>query len=168
MKYLLLFLSLAFSQAVLPAVSEYEMKSTYLYNFLALTTFPNQEGTESINVCLYGRDNFGQSIKSIEGKKINNIPVAIARISSLSSAKKCHLLYVAEREAMNLKVVYNELGAAPVLVVTDTSVPSGAMINLYLESQKVMFEVNQSRAKSSGLQMSSKLLQYARPMLVQE
>jgi hypothetical protein len=144
------------------------MKATYIFNFIAFTSWPNLANSESINVCLIGRDNFGQSIKTIEGKKVNGVPIAVARISSMSSAKKCHLLYVAEREATNIRLVYNELSNSPVLVITDTTVPSGAMINLYLEGQKLMFEIDQTRAKSAGLQISSKLLQYSKPMLVQE
>jgi hypothetical protein len=169
MKNLLLILLLLFGKSVFAApVSEYDMKATYLFNFIAFTTWPNLTNAESINVCLIGRDNFGQSIKTIEGKKVNGVPIAVARIASISSAKKCHLLYVSEREATNIRWVYNELVNSPVLVVTDTTVPSGAMINMYLDGQKLAFEINQMRAQAVGLQISSKLLQYSKPMLVQE
>jgi hypothetical protein len=169
MKYILLFVSLVMSQLAFPAsVSEYDMKATYLYNFIAFTTWPNLQSSENIHVCSYGRDNFGQSLQTINGKKAHNSNVVVSRISSISSAKKCHLLYVAEKEASSLKYVYNELAGAPVLVVTDTPVPSTAMINLYLDGQRLVFEINQNRASSAGLQISSKLLQYSRPMLVQE
>lgn len=151
-----------------PTISEYEMKATYLYNFIALTTYPTQIEQEEFRVCLWGRDNFGTATRAIQGKKIRDIPVMVSRISSLSSARKCHLLYVAEPEALNLKAVYHELGNWPILIVTDTMAPSTAMINLYLDNQRVMFEVDNTKARSAGLQLSSKLLQYARPMLIQE
>ena len=163
-KHILLIVMLLFGQRALPApVSEYDLKATYLYNFMAFTDWPSLP-PDTINLCVLGRDNFGNSLRTVEGKTLHGKTLVVARLSSLSTIKKCHLLYVAEKEASGMRFIFNELGDSPVMVVTDTPVPSGATINLYSEGQKLLFDINNARAKSSNLAISSKLLQYSKPM----
>ncbi len=164
MKRLLLLLYFISSSLSVQAqqIPEYELKAQYIINFGLLTEFPSLN-SDFFNICILGRDNFGNYFQQksenrlIAGKKIN-----IARLSSLSSIRKCQILFIAERETANMKQIINELGDTPVLTVTDVFSEPGAMIVLSIEGQRLVFDIDQTKAKNAQLQFSSKLLHLVR------
>ncbi|MEJ6000365.1 YfiR family protein [Paucibacter soli] len=152
-------------QAGAQAVPEYAMKATYLYNFMVFAEWPNQEahGTQdSLQLCVFGPDNFGAALNALEGKSVHGRKLAVQRASSLASLRRCHLLFVTEREAPNMAAILQVLGEAPVLTVADSPLASGAAILLSLDGQRLVFDVNLQRIKKAGITLSSKVLQLAR------
>jgi len=147
------------------AVPEYAMKATYLYNFMVFAEWPSQEAhgaAESLQLCVFGPDNFGTALNSLEGKNVNGRKLAVQRASSLASLRKCHLLFVTEREAPNMAAIQQVLGEAPVLTVADSPLASGAAILLSLDGRRLVFDVNLQRIRKAGITLSSKVLQLAR------
>jgi len=147
------------------AIPEYLMKATYLYNFMVFTEWPNTDpaaATEPLNLCVIGQDNFGSALDTLEGKSANGRRIEVSRLSSRVSVRKCHLLFIAEKEATNMPAIQTAIGDAAVLTVADTPAASGATIMLSLDGKRLVFDVNMQRAKKSGLTLSSKLLQLAR------
>jgi hypothetical protein len=158
-------LALAAQLARAQAVPEYAMKATYLYNFMVFAEWPSQEAhgaAESLQLCVFGPDNFGAALNGLEGKNVNGRKLVVQRASSLASLRKCHLLFVTEREAPNMAAIQNVLGEAPVLTVADSPLASGAAILLSLDGRRLVFDVNLQRIKKAGITLSSKVLQLAR------
>lgn len=142
-------------------VGEYDMKATYLYNFAAFTEWPESERA-TFNLCTLGDENIGQALLRFEGKRIGGMRVAVARLSSLAAIRKCQLLYVGEREAVNLPRIVAELGEEPVLTVTDLPLLPQVGIVLALENQRLVFDVNFEQCRRLNLRPSSTLLRLAR------
>jgi len=152
-------------QAHAQAVPEYAMKATYLYNFMVFAEWPNQDAhgaPESLQLCVFGPDNFGTALNSLEGKNVNGRKLVVQRASSLASLRRCHLVFVTEREAPNMAAIQSVLGEAPVLTVADSPLASGAAILLSLDGRRLVFDVNVQRIKKAGITLSSKVLQLAR------
>lgn len=146
------------------AVPEHVMKVTYLFNFMAYTQWGNSgvDKASTLNLCVLGPDNFGAALDNLEDKPINGAKLAVSRLSSMAGIKKCHLLFVTEREAGNLEAINRFVGDAPVLIVADTPLATEAAIVMSVEGRRLVFDVNMSRVRQGGLQLSSKVLQLAR------
>jgi len=147
------------------AIPEYLMKATYLYNFMVFTEWPGADmaaSSEPLNLCVIGQDNFGSALDTLEGKSANGRRIEVSRLTSRAAVRKCHLLFVAEKEAANMPAIQSAIGDAAVLTVADTPAANGATIMLSLDGKRLVFDINMQRAKRSGLTLSSKLLQLAR------
>lgn len=142
-------------------VGEYDMKASYLYNFAAFTEWPDSERA-TFNLCTLGDDNLGLALLRFEGKRIAGLRVAVARLSSLAAIRKCQLLFVGEREVINLPRIVAELGDEPVLTVTDTPALPQVGIVLSLENRRLVFDVNFEQCRRLNLRPSSTLLRLAR------
>ncbi|MCX5637000.1 MAG: YfiR family protein, partial [Planctomycetota bacterium] len=59
---------------------------------------------------------------------------------------------------------------SPVLTISEMEgfIEKGGMINFITEESKVRFEINDSAAKKSGLQISSKLLSLAKKVIMEK
>jgi hypothetical protein len=147
------------------AVPEYVMKATYLYNFMVFAEWPPVDArvaSDPVTLCVFGQDNFGTALDSLEGKNVNGRRLTVLRMNSLAQLRKCHLLFITEREAVNMASIQNSLGDAPVLTVADTPQAGGAAIVLALDGKRLVFDINLQRIKRSGITLSSKVLQLAR------
>lgn len=140
------------------------MKATYLYNFALFTEWPVTQSEESFNLCIYGRDNFGSSLRNIEGRVIKGKRLSIARLNSLSLIRHCQILYITDRETAIVRQAWREVADAPVMIITESPQPTAATINLYLVEDRLAFDINNQRAKNAGLAISSKVMQLSRPM----
>lgn len=149
-------------------VPEYVMKATYLYNFMVFSDWPQADSQggaaakESLNLCVFGPDNFGPALSNLEGKNVNGRRLNVMRMNHLPGVKKCHLLFITEREAPNMSSIQNSLGEAPVLTVADSPLAVGAAVMLSVDGNRLVFDINVQRVKKLGINMSSKVLQLAR------
>jgi hypothetical protein len=146
------------------AVPEYVLKATYLYNFMLYTAWPDtgRSGSGGYKLCVLGQDTFGSALDDLAQKSLHGGKLGVVRLNGLTDVRKCHLLFVTEREAANMDVIRRQIGDAPVLTVTDSPTAADAAILLLLDGQRLVFFVNQSAVKRAGLNLSSKVLQLAR------
>ncbi|MEJ6004570.1 YfiR family protein [Paucibacter sp. AS339] len=160
--------ALAQAPAQAQPVPEYVMKATYLYNFMVFSEWPSQDlqppttPREGLNLCVFGQDSFGSALSNLEGKNVNGRRLSVLRMNHLPGIKKCHLLFITEREAPNMPSIQSSLGDAPVLTVADSPLASGAAIMLSVDGSRLVFDVNVQRVKKLGINLSSKVLQLAR------
>lgn len=144
--------------------SEYEVKAAYVYRFTQFVEYPAREGKPFV-VGILGRDPFGQSIdQAFKDKKIYGRNPVVRRISSVAEAKECDLVFIGASAAGKLPELLGEIRALPILTVADSPglMAKGVMINLFMEDNKVRFEVNTISAKAAGLTISSRLLALAK------
>lgn len=142
-------------------VAEYDMKATYLYNFAAFTEWPESD-RYSFNLCTLGDENVAQALRRFEGRRIGKQRLTVARLSSLGAIRNCQLLFVGEREVVNLPRIAAELGDEPVLTVSDAALLPQVGIVLSLENQRLVFDVNFEQCRRLNLRPSSNLLRLAR------
>jgi len=149
-------------QAWSEPVDEYAVKAAFLYNFSAFTEWPASIGSQ-LNLCIYGRDVFGQKLDKLNGKKIGNRSLAVQRDLHLENAHQCQVVFISANKADEADLVLEAIGKAPVLTIGDSDdlARQGVIINMQLADNKVTFDINNTSAKRAGLTLSSKLLQLA-------
>lgn len=144
-------------------VPEYALKAAFLYNFARFTEWPAPSAPE-FNLCVYGRNPFGEHLDSIAGKPLHGNPVRIVLPNTLDSLGECHILFIADSALSSLPRVLAALDGRPVLTVAEGEgrVEQGIMVGLLLEGSRVAFEINLPAVRRNGISVSAQLLQLSR------
>jgi hypothetical protein len=163
-----LLLGLAPKVAAQPTLAEESaIKAAYIYNFGKFTDWPAEAwgATGRLRLCLAGPDNeLARAIEALQGKTpVQGRTVEVASLSRPSEAGACHVLVLTSRD----RVAQDWIGAssgAPVLTVGDTQgfSAAGGMVGLFVDGEKVRFEINLEAAQRARLKLSSQLLRLAR------
>jgi hypothetical protein len=148
---------------------EYAIKAAYLYQFGYYIQWPAGSFADKQSpfvIGVMGEDPFGGALDEIaREKKIDGRPIVIKRFASPAAYSPCHILFVAASyDAANILPTIRKTQKFPVLLVGEKTgfALQGGTINLYIEQNKVRFEVNMEVAKQEQLKISSKLLSLAK------
>jgi YfiR/HmsC-like len=141
-------------------LSEYRLKTAFLYNFAAFTEWPPQVGSV-LNLCVYGRDPFGAEIDGLHGKSIGQRKLVVQR--KAGALKDCQIVFISAADIDQLPRLLDTLRGLPVLTVTESrgGAWQGAALNMNLVRGKVTFEANLVAARAAGLHLSSRMLSLA-------
>jgi len=144
-------------------LSEYRLKTAFLYNFATFTQWP-QDDQPSFNICIYGPNPFNGHLENLQGRKIANRPISIFLGKLLNKLENCHLVFISRSEITNLDNILDTLKDKPVLTVADSpdACQKGVALNMAIENGKITFEANLAAADAAGLSFSSQLLRFAK------
>lgn len=145
--------------------TEYEVKAALVHNIAKFVEWPASAGVkESLRLCILGSGPFGAAADGLRGKPVGAKVWEVAPVNSRSNIRECQVLFIGATEVANLPRLLEELKGSPVLTVGDTEgyAERGVMVNLFLEQNKVRFEINNGAAGRAGLRISSQLLKLAR------
>lgn len=149
---------------------EYLVKAIFLRNFIQFVEWPDtlfQDASSPLVIGVLGNDPFGDALdKSIRDEKVKTHPLVVKRSRRLEELKPCHVLFICKSEEGRLDQILAALagGGGGVLTIgeTDGFARRGGIINLFLQDNKVRFEINKDAADRSGLKISSHLLSLAK------
>ncbi len=145
---------------------EYRVKAAYLYNFFLFVDWPQQafeHNGDRFELCVLGRDPFGESLAPVTRKTAQERPIQLRRLREGGDPGGCHLLFIGGSEAGRLSRILSRLRDAHVLTVGEMPgfASQGGMVGFTVEGGKVRLEVNLDSARRAGLHISSKLLEVA-------
>ncbi len=160
---------------------EYQVKAAFLYSFINFIDWPKEklkeDDNEPILIGIIGKDPFGNAFEPIKNKQVKSKKVAVQRFKGFDETKnsvdeiealgKCHLLYICPSEEENNSQIIEIVKKYSVLTVGDTQsfLDDGGIINFVMEENKVRFEINNSAAEQSKLNIRSKLLRLAKRVI---
>jgi hypothetical protein len=165
-------LLLSSAQVQSSTASEYQVKAAFLYNFAKFVEWPPSSFSDAsapLQICVFGRDPFGEELRNITSEKtVNGRKLEVRQVADLQHARSCHILFVASSGKTAVKQIVEGLRGVSVLTVGDTKgfAEQGGMINFVLENDRVQFEVSRKAAEQAGLKISSKLLSVAKLVIV--
>ncbi|HOJ42604.1 MAG TPA: YfiR family protein [Syntrophorhabdaceae bacterium] len=146
---------------------EYELKAAFIFNFAKFVTWPEHHFSvrkNTIDLCVYGSGFPINTFNYFEGKTAQGQIFRTKRLKDLSAVDGCDMLFVCASERYRITQIINKVKDMPILTIGDTEGfgEKGVMINLYIEDDKVRFEINLDAAKDAGLFISSQLLKLGR------
>jgi hypothetical protein len=147
---------------------EYHVKAAFLFHFAQLVEWPADspnEGGSSLYLCTLGDDPFhGELESTVAGKQIGSRILRIRHVRTLQDTRGCNVLFISKSEGNRTASLLANLRNTPVLTVGDDDgfVGAGGIIRMFLEGNKVRFEINRQAAESARLRISSQLLLLAR------
>ena len=150
------------------APQEYLIKARYLLNMPLYAEMPSQanRGTP-YTICLIGNTPLESILESSRGKLIRNRPLAVLRVSDLSQADSCQMLFIASSERHRLQTLLPEAQRRGILTISDmrNSARLGGMISLVIVDNRITFDVNRSAASKASITFSSHLLKLAHDII---
>jgi hypothetical protein len=175
-KSIILFLFAYFS--VFPSfsqqVDEYVIKSVFILKIPVYIEWPEnsnyQVNQNDFVIGIIGEDPFKGKLQALikkEKLKIKNKNIQVRHIANYSEINGIDLLFVANSEKYNITKILKEVQNKPILTMSDTKSYSekGIMINMYIESGSLAFDVNMKESSISKIYISSKLLVNAKNVI---
>ena len=157
--------AIVLSPGVSSAISEYQVKAAFLLNFGKYVEWPAAAlANETLAICVFGSDPFGAALdQTLAGRRLAGHPVEARRVSEVSEAHGCQILFVSRAKPDRLDAVLSGLQGQPILLVGEQErfAHEGGIINFVEVKKKIRFEINEAAARRAGLKISSKLLKLA-------
>jgi hypothetical protein len=141
--------------------TEYQVKAAFLYNFLKFVEWPAPApGAPStrdgpLAVCVVGNPAFAQVLEeAVRGKTVDGRQVTVVRAAKVADARGCQEVFFAAPAPASISTIPGVLtvGEEPRFL------NAGGILNLYLEDNRVRFEISMEGVKSTGLHVSAQLL----------
>ena len=150
------------------ALTEYQVKAAYLFNFLKFVEYPGESFTDSlapIVICVVGDDPFGDALPQVVlGKTVQGRDLVNRIYRSSEDLRGAHILFISASERKKLPMILSGLHGSSVLTVSDAAgfLDAGGMIQFLNENDRVRFAINVDATSRAKLKMSSKLLSLAK------
>jgi hypothetical protein len=150
-----------------PTQNEKKLQVVYIYNFLKFIRWPEDTFLSSHNsfeVCIVGKDPFGQLLDSWKTKKIDNKTLHINYFVSLDNVNKCHVAFIGHTKTNFFLSNSNNLKIKGLLTISanEDFALKGGIINFVMYKNKLRFNINRTIAIQNGLEINSKLLELAK------
>jgi uncharacterized protein DUF4154 len=173
-------LSLAIMLAVLPCApsslpdqtnGEYQVKAAFLFHFAQFVEWPAEtfpSANSPLKYCTIGDDPFrGALDETLKNKTVGTRPLLVQHLTNPEQIAGCQILFIATTEKKQFGAALSKAGGHPVLSVGETEhfTSDGGMIGLFLEDNKVRFDINLQAAERSKLKISSRLLLLAKNVI---
>jgi uncharacterized protein DUF4154 len=144
------------------ARSENEIKVVYLYNFIKFITWPQEPTTNNITICLYGENTFGEAIEKLNTLKARNRPLVVVYLEK-DEDPSCSVVFIGPLKEKIAGELLTKIDSKPVLTISeiDSFTDKGGIIGFITMGNVVKFDINLKQARSSNIQISSKLLELA-------
>lgn len=143
-------------------VDEHAVRAAYIYNLTKYVTWPHTKG--EIAIGLVGDGGMEEALmNSVNGKVVDGRRLRIIPHPATAELRRCDIVYIAEATLGRSQNVLAELRGLPTLTVggDDHFIRAGGMIGLIRTGDQIQLEINPDAALSSGLHISSRLLNIA-------
>ena len=152
------------------ALTEYQVKAAYLFNFLKFVEYPTESFADPlapIVIGIVGDDPFGNALPQVViGKTVQGRDLVIRAYRNGEDLRGAHILFISASERKRLPTILASLHGSTVLTVSDAAgfLDAGGMIQFLNENDRVRFAINTDATARAKLKVSSKLLSLARPV----
>lgn len=142
------------------SVPEHELKAAYIYNFAKFTRWPGtgESGVPNpLVIGVLGDERIAESIATLtHGRTVGGSPIEVKSVDRNAIPANLQILYVdASEDALP------SLFQPGRLTIGETE-HFGGIIRLFVESDRLQFEIDNRQAQRAGLTLSSQLLMLAR------
>jgi len=146
---------------------EYEVKAAFIHNFTQFIDWPSGafEAEDSpMRIGILGNGSIDVPLMNMNGKKVQKRFLEVSKVLNINGIGQYHIIFVNPSENGRLQSILQNLRGTGILTIGDTSgfTEHCGVINFYLKSGKVRFEINLEASQRENLYISSKLLRLAR------
>jgi hypothetical protein len=149
------------------AAVEYEVKTAFIHNFTKFIDWPPgafEDENSPFRIGILGTGPIDKPLLNLNGKKAHERSLEVSRVKNLKKVSQYQVIFVNPSENGRLRSILSTLKGTGILTIGDTSgfADQCGVINFYLKSGKIRFEINIEASRRENLRISSKLLRLAR------
>lgn len=150
-------LGLAFAGSGHAQVDEHALKAAFVYNIAAFAHSAHARAS-TLTICTQTGDALGAAVGALAGRDLAGRRVTVIRAAS-ATAGGCDVLVHGADSVV-------PAGMAALVICDACALPNGvSTVTLVREGNKIRFDVDATRARASGVTLSSQLLRLARRVL---
>lgn len=143
-------------------VADVQVKAAFIFNFAKFVQWPSASSGPLV-IGIAGDKALADTVAAtVKGRTIDGRPVEVRTLAIGDNPDGCHVLHVGggsdgDQAALLARV------RGPVLTIGETPrfLRSGGMVRMFVEGQRLRFQVNQRQAESAGIRLSSQALSLA-------
>lgn len=164
----ILFAIVVAASAIQPASAqpspEYQLKAVFLYHFTQFVEWPREafaEGDAPFVIGVLGENPFeGYLSEAVRDEKVHGREVAVRHLTAADSLGGVQILYISPSERYREREILDQVKGLPILTVGDSPdfVSSGGTVQFFPDRGRIRLRVNIDSARSSTLNISSRLL----------
>ncbi len=143
------------------AADELQVKAAFLFNFAKFVEWPATG--RPLAICIAGNATLATvAAQTVRGRLVEARPVEVRSIAAARPADGCDLLYLADLSADDASAFLSRVRGA-VLTVGESArfLRDGGMVRVFIEGNRMRFQVNLKQTDVAGLKISSQLLSLA-------
>lgn len=158
--FIVFFSLLLLSNYSLAQKEKYE--SLFIYNFTKYIKWPDNYNEGRFIIGVIGNSDIYGSLETMANSKKKTgtgATIEVKKYESLEDIEDCNILFISDDAIENLSDIEEATSGKPVLIITDTPgmATQGSIINFVEKDGKIKFELNQAKAESRKLIVSSSL-----------
>jgi YfiR/HmsC-like len=153
------FLLLTFSN--IKAIDNSNAQSLYIYNFIRYIKWPENTTTKNFVIGVYGESAvYNELVSLLKNRKIGTQEITVKVISKKEDIGQCHLLYIPASKKQVTKEISSEIGNKSILLISEAEGNSSSecTIEFFYSNNKLLFRINEEKAKSQNLYLSQSLI----------
>jgi hypothetical protein len=145
---------------------EYRIKAAYLYNLGKFIIWPNENDMPKdapITLCVYGYNPFERYLDKLQERQIRGRSIAVRYLGEHDTIDSCQLLFISQLNTSRPKLLSAPPPYPPILTVSDDQdfLNQGGHVSLVTANNNVQLDINLTRAKQTGFNVSASLLEIA-------
>lgn len=147
---------------------EYDVKAAILEKFTDYVQWPDEKMASQKScpfvIAVLGRNPFGSSLDRVyKHKKIGDRVLIVRYVKDVQTVKDVDILFITSSERKKIDQILDVTCHYPVLTIGDSEgyAEKGVMINLFLQSNQIHFNINKAAATKSGIKINYRLLNLA-------
>jgi len=158
--FIVFFSLLVLSNYTFAQKEKYE--SLFIYNFSKYIKWPDNYNEGQFIIGVIGNSDIYGSLETMANSKKKTgtgATMEVKKYGSIDDIEDCHILFVSDDVIENLSAIEEATASKPILIITDTPgmATQGSIINFVEKDGKIKFELNQAKAESRKLIVSSSL-----------
>lgn len=148
---------------------EYAVKAAYLFKFMNLVEWPEEQKIDSFVIGVVGPGPFGPSLDDLDGKLVRGKPVRLMTYPNITAPAPTEqmILFIDRKNDDKLDTIVRDLKDRSVLTVGEGPkfAERGGCINLVTIKNRVRFRINVDAVRRAKLKISPRLVKVASVLL---
>jgi uncharacterized protein DUF4154 len=148
-------------------IGETQVKAAFLYNVLKFVQWPASDlPSDTMVIGLVSRDSFRRALDSIvNGKTVNGRPIVVRSLRDEGDARGCHVVFIEDSsEGTHKDGILRIAREGGALTVGETTrfLRDGGLVRLYVEGDRLRFQIDPVGVQLAGLKVSAQLMSLAK------
>lgn len=143
------------------AVSEIQVRAAFLFNFAKFVEWQPDSGPIVIGIA--GDAALGEVVAdTVRGRTVAERRLEVRQLAATDSPEGCHLLFIGNLSPDDASALLARVrGAVLTVGATARFLRDGGMVRIFIEDQRLRFQVNRRQTEAAGVKISSQLLSLA-------
>jgi len=136
------------------------IKSSYVYNFCKLISWPQSKSNGNFIIGVLGEpDLYKQLISKYSSKLIGKQPIEIIQLLGTEQMPELHVLFISRTMVTAMPGISNKMLKSSTMVISEhpEGIKYGATLNFVVIDNQLKFEIGETNASAHGLTIGSTL-----------